>query len=63
MTITSHLKRYAMVHGRKIEYYERPDSIRGEKYREPRRVHPQGFKDAYRTKAEALDAKTGWEKE
>ena len=61
MTETSHLKRYARVYGRLIEYFERPDPTgRSEKYREPKQVKPQGFKRQYPTKADALLAAEKW---
>ena len=63
ITRTAHKKRYACVYGQKVEYFERPDKTgRGESYREPKRVHsPHGFKERYRTKAEALAAAEAWE--
>ena len=62
MTKTSHLKRYARVYGRLIEYFERPAPTgRSEKYREPKQVKPEGFKRQYPTKADALRAAAEWE--
>lgn len=62
ITATAHKQRYAVVAGQVVEYYERPKATaRGEKYREPKRVHPSGFKPRYRTKAEATKAAKKWE--
>lgn len=54
--------RYAIIYGRLIEYYERPaQTSRLEKYREPKRVFPIGFKGRYKTKALAQEAAKEWE--
>lgn len=59
---TSHLRRYARVYGRLVEYFERPAPTgRGESYREPKRVHPEGFKAQYPNKALAMEAAAAWE--
>lgn len=59
---THNKRRYAVVYGRLIEFFERPlPSGRGEKYREPKRVYPDGYKKQYPNKAAALSAAATWE--
>jgi hypothetical protein len=60
MAETSDKQRYAVVYGRNVEYFVRPPCLSGQKYREPKRMHPQGFKSQYSTKLEALEAARKW---
>lgn len=60
ITRTSHKKRYAVVYGQCVEYYERPDETRQKRHRDPVRVR-NGMKERFRTKAEALVAAENWE--
>ena len=61
--MSTHKKlRYAVVYGKLVEYYERPaQTSRLEKYREPKRVFPDGFKGQYKTKALAEEFAKKWE--